>query len=393
MGLDDDDADDVGGFARPLPPDDRLWRHPSELAALGSRQPTPPAQGRAASWPIAAVAGLVGAALCGGVLAVTGHLDSDERRVVQKVALTPVVSSPLVSDDHSVAVLADQLRGVVATVVVRDGSGSRAASAVVFRGDGLLLTSARSLEGAQSIQVVLADGRRFDSTVVGADLPTDVAVLAIDASDLAVAVLGSPDGVAVGTPVVALAGSERAEEAPVVATGVISALERRLDVAGATLHGLLQTDAPIGIRWSGGPLVDASGAVIGLTTGLAGEGAGFGFATPIDVVRRAADQLLAAGRVTHAWLGIDGTDLSAADAESMGVPGGALVRRVVAGSPAERGGIRAGDVITAVGDHPVSSSSGLVVAMRRQTPGQEVTVAFWREGTRHEARVTCDAQP
>lgn len=394
MPLDDDDDADVGGFARPLPPDDRLWRHPSELAAF---RPVPVPQGGPGTpraWPIAAVAGLVGAALCGGVLAVTGQLGGGGgQRVLQKVALTPVVSSPLVTDDHSVAVLADQLRPVVATVLITSGDGSTSATAVVFRDDGVLLTSAHALEGAERVRVVLDDGRRYDATVVGADLPTDVAVVTIDAQGLAVAVLGRSTELAVGAPIVALGSPSGSDGAPSVATGVVSALERRLDVAGTSLHGLVQTDAPVGLRWSGGPLVDARGAVVGLTTGLAGEGAGFGFATPIDVVRRAAEQLLTAGRVAHAWLGIEGADLSDAEAEAMGLPGGAVVRRVASGGPAAAGGLQPGDVITEIDGHAVSSSSGLVVAMRHQSPGQDVTVAYWRDGTRREARVTCDDQP
>jgi serine protease Do len=313
--------------------------------------------------------------------------------VLQKVALTPVVSSPMVTDDHSVAVLADQLRPVVATVLVTLEDGSTSATAVVFRDDGVLLTSAHALVGAERVRVVLDDGRRYEGTVLGTDLPTDVAVIAIDAKGLPVAVLGHSADLAVGVPVVALGGPSEVDGAPPVATGVISALERRLDVAGTSLHGLVQTDAPVGLRWSGGPLVDASGAVIGLTTGLAGEGAGFGFATPIDVVRRAAEQLLTAGRVAHAWLGIEGADLSAAKAEAMGLPGGAVVQRVVTGSPAASGGLQPGDVITDIDGRSVSSSSGLVVAMRHQSPGQDVTVGYWRDGTRRETRVTCDDQP
>lgn len=392
MPLDDDDADDVSGFARPLPPDDRLWRHPSELGAVPPVPSTAPGPPRA--WPIAVVAGLVGAVLCGGVLAITGQLGrADGQRVLQKVSLTPVVSSPMVTDDHSVAVLTEQLRPVVATVQVTLEGGSTTASAVVFRDDGVLLTSAHALVGAQRVRVLLDDGRRYDGMVIGADLPTDVAVIAIDAEGLPVAVLGHSADLAVGVPVVALGGPSLADGAPSVATGVVSALERRLDVAGTSLHGLLQTDAPVGLRWSGGPLVDASGAVVGLTIGLAGEGAGFGFATPIDVVRRAADQLLTAGRVAHAWLGIEGADLADAEAEATGLPGGAVVRRVVTGSPAASGGLQPGDVITEIGGRSVSSSSGLVVAMRLQSPGQDVTVRYWRDGAWREVRVTCDAQP
>jgi S1-C subfamily serine protease len=180
---------------------------------------------------------------------------------------------------------------------------------------------------------------------------------------------------------------------PSVTTGVVSAVDHRLDAEGESLHGLIQTDAPIEPAWSGGPLVDANGAVIGITTDLAGAEAGFGFATPIDLVRRVAAELIASGKVAHGWLGIECTDLLMADARRMGVPGGATVRQVRAGSPADRVGVRPDDVITAVGGHTVTSSSGLVLAMRHHRPGDAVVLAYLRDGRPHEVTVTVDQHP
>jgi hypothetical protein len=162
----DDDADDEGpGIGPPLPPDDRLWRHPSELTAWGSgstptTSATPP---RGAVWPIAVVAGLVGAALCGAALAVTGTLSPGSgERVVEKVAVTPIVANPIIepADEDGVAALAERLAPAVVHLVVTSDSGTTPASGVIVRDDGLGFTTAHEVPDATSISVVLADGPR-----------------------------------------------------------------------------------------------------------------------------------------------------------------------------------------------------------------------------------------
>jgi len=394
--MDDDADDDVAGRVPPLPPDDRLWRHPSEVSSWGSGGPvTIPAggnvgtTGRAAGWPIALVGAVAGAAICGGLLAVTGHLSAaDPQLVVEKVAVTPVVSSPMVRGASGVDALVEVVGPAVARFVVTTDAGTANASGVVVRDDGLLFASAHDVAGATTIVVLLADGRRFEGHLVGVDLSTDVAVVSIDADHLTVAVLGTSANLEPGTPTMAMGAPDDASGRPSVATGVVSALDRRLDAAGESMHGMIQTDAPIESGWSGGPLVDASGAVIGITTGLAGDGSAFGFATPIDLVRQVAEELTASGTTTHAWLGIEGVDLSQEQEREIGVTGGVLVRGVAGGSPAGEGGLAPGDVVTEIGDRKVSSSSALVVAMRGLEPGEAVTVTYWRDGDRRQATVT-----
>lgn len=393
MPLDDDADDDVGGLGGPLHPDDRLWRHPSELgASLPAVAPASPG-GRSASWPVALVAGLVGAALCGGALAATGSLTTEARqRTVEKVAVTPVVSSPLVNGERGVAAVVEHTSPSIARLSVRTSAGTGRATALVWRDDGMLLTSAHEVAGATEITVVLHDGRRLVGALLGADLPTDVAIVAVDARDLAVAVLGSSANLAMGSPTVAVGSPARPGD-PGLNTGVVSALERRLDVAGTSLHGLIQTDSPIETSWSGGPLLDSTGAVVGISTDMAGTSTMFGYAIPIDLVRRVADQLLSSGKVTHGWIGIQGSDLSDDDADAMDLAGGALIRGVTSDSPAARSGLSPDDVITSVGDHDVMSSSGLVVAVRNHQPGDVVVVRFWRDGRRHQATVIIDEHP
>jgi len=172
-----------------------------------------------------------------------------------------------------------------------------------------------------------------------------------------------------------------------VTVGVVSALHRRLDTrSGPPLLDMIQTDAPISPGSSGGALLDANGAVIGLTTAVATtDGAqGLGFATPIDVARSSADQLIAGGKVEHVWLGIEGTDVDPTTAKNMSIDGGALVGKVVQGSPADKSGLQARDVIVAVDGQAVKTMGALVVALRGRTPGSSISLDVRRgNDTKH----------
>ena len=397
MPLDDDADDDVGSFDPPLPPDDRLWRHPSEMATFGrpgaAPARAPGSEPRTPVWPVATAAGLVGAALATAVMVVTGGLSTNvvEHSVVEKVAVTPMVSSPMVRGERGVVAVAQRLAPAVARLVLTGPAGTATGSAVIFRDDGLLLTSAHLLDGATSIDAILDDGRHFEGRLVGVDRPTDVAVVEIDADRLSVAVLGSSANLEVGSPTVAIGCATAEGRAPSVSTGVISAIDRRLDDAGSgeSLHGLIQTDAPIEAGGAGGALVDANGAVIGIIAPLgSGRADGFGFATPIDLARRVAEQIVTSGHVIHGWLGIEGDDLPAELAQAMAIAGGARIRGVQRDSPAARAGLSLDDVITEIDDAAIDSASGLVVTMRDHQPGDEVTVGYWRDGGHHEAAVT-----
>ncbi len=292
--------------------------------------------------------------------------------MVEKVAVTPVVSSPMLRGERGVVAVAERLSPAIVRLDVDGANGPATGSGVLYRDDGLLLTSAHVVAGTDAIDVVLTDGRTFDGHLVGSDPLTDVALVRIDGDHLPVAVLGTAEGLEVGAPTIAIGSPLGFEGGPSVTTGVISAVQRRIEAAGGdALHGMIQTDAPIAPGSSGGALVDASGAVIGITTAVASEPGGrFGFATPIDLARRVADQLLATGRMVHGWLGVEGTDLTSEQASAMNVPGGAVVRTVAAGSPAALAGLAAGDVITEVDGHEVRSISGCRGAAPPPRPGR-----------------------
>jgi S1-C subfamily serine protease len=159
---------------------------------------------------------------------------------------------------------------------------------------------------------------------------------------------------------------------------------------------MIQTAAPLAPGSTGGALVDRTGGVIGITTALAVTDTvsdGIGFATPIDIARDTAEQLITTGRAIHVWIGVEGEDVDAATASKLSVKGGALVRTVRAKSPAAASGLEPQDVIVAVEGHSVTSMSDLVVALRAHRPGQNVTIGYLRDGQPGSAKVTLAERP
>lgn len=398
---DDAGDEDQGAGGPPLPPDDRLWRHPSELGLDGRASMAATGVGqvprRPALWMVAVVASLAGATLSTGVIAATRSLDRRvvERAVVEKVALSPVVSSPTMPGEPGVAAVTERLVPAVVRIETMRPEGAASGSGVIYRDDGLVLASAHVLNNATTIYIDLADGRRIPGALVGLDSLTGIALIDIDGDGFPVAVLGSAQTLKIGAPAVAIGSPPRSDEAPAVTTGVISALDRRVVGPEAKqLHGMIQIDAPTDAGSAGGALVDAQGAVIGILSAVA-EGAGdrYGYATPIDLVRRVAEQLLTEGKVTHCWLGVEGHDLSAEEADQLRLVAGAVVERVAAGSPAEEAGLTATDVITEIDGVAIRSISHLVLQLRTHSPGDRVVVGFWRGGRHVETAVTLVARP
>ena len=379
--------DDGPWYGAPLPPDDRLWRHPTELALGGFR---PPAARRGPLWPAALVSGLVGSVLTCGLLAAAGVLGGDTTTVVRERELVPrAAPAVLRGGAEGVERIAADARAAIPRIEV-DGAGSGSGSGVLFRDDGYVLTNAHVVEGADRITVVLDDGSEWEGEVVGADEETDVAVVRIEGDEpFPTAVLGSAADLRVGQAAIAIGSPLGLEGSPSVTTGVVSALGRRVETQdGAPLYDMIQTDAAIAPGSSGGALLDGDGAVIGITTAIAVSevGAeGLGFATPIDIARSVAEEIIETGRAVHVWLGIQGSDL--------GGQRGALVEKVLSESPASAAGLAARDVIVSVGGEPVSSMSTLVIALRDRDPGEVVDVVYERDGERVTVPVTLTERP
>lgn len=347
---------------------------------------------------MALISGLVGSVLTFGLVAATGALDDrGDRTGVVRELITPVVPTGDTSAPERVVQIAEEVSPAITRIEVsgdRPGSGS----GVIFRDDGYLLTNAHVVEGAQNIDVVLSDGSEHDGELVGADALTDVAVVKIGRdAPFPVATLGSAASLRVGQAAVAIGSPLGLIGGSSVTTGVVSALGRRVPAPeGPPLLDMIQTDAAIAPGSSGGALVDGAGAVIGITTAIALSEAGaegLGFATPIDIARSVADDIIATGRAVHVWLGIEGRDLDAASAAQAGVVGGAVVVGIVDDGPAQGAGLRTDDVIVAVGEREVPSMSALVIALREQAPGDRVDLAVLRSGQRELLSVELGIRP
>jgi serine protease Do len=378
-------------------PDDRLWRHPSEL---GAASPVPTA---AVAMPtrtkapnalaVAGLAGVIGALATAGLIAAVGGFSTREVpvRSVERVAAAGTAVATRLGNVDAVVNVAQQLRPSIVEVTGEAGGEKVAGSGVVFRDDGHILTNSHVVEDATNVRVTSSDGRSLAAKVVGTDRDTDIAVLKVDAK-MPAATLGTVQGLQVGQQAIAIGSPLGLAGGPSVTVGVVSALGRPFNSAsGPLLVDMIQTDAPISPGSSGGALVDANGYVIGITTGIAVSEAGaegLGFATPIDIARDVAEQLMTTGRVVHIWLGVRGEDLDAAMAKTMGVSGGAVVREVVAGSPAQLAGIKARDVITTVNGKKVNGIADVVMSVRSRKAGEVVKVTVFRGTKPHSFSVT-----
>lgn len=253
-------------------------------------------------------------------------------------------------------------------------------SGFIISADGLILTSAHVVRDAKQATVRLGDRREYRAQVLGVDAVSDVAVLRIQATNLPVVRLGDAQQVQVGDPVLAM-GTPLGFE-PAVTQGMVSA--RGLSLPGDTATPFIQTDATVQPGSSGGPLLDGSGAVVGINAQIplqSGAYQGLSFAVPIQVALKVRDQVVASGRVSHAWLGTRVQDLTPALAQTRGLdlPDGALVASVVPGSAAAKAGFKAGDVVTHVHGQAVIRSGDLVSRISLASPGDVVLFKVWRD--------------
>jgi S1-C subfamily serine protease len=381
--------DDAGFYRSPLPPDDRLWRHPSEVGPAVS-----PIASRRSLWMVAGLSALGASLLSTGlvVAATTLLAGGGDPPVERQMVARPATGVP---EEDEVVRIAERVRPAIAQVKV---DRSRAGSGVVFRSDGHLLTNAHVVAGADRVTVAMGTGKELSARVVGADPHTDIAVVKVDGDGFPVVTMGTAAHLSVGQKAIAVGSPLGLAGGPSVSVGVVSALHRNVrDRSGTqTMYDMVQTDAAIAPGSSGGALLDGDGSVIGITTAMAvGESGseGVGFAVPIDLARSVADQLITSGRVVNVWIGIQGQEVDSATATQLRIGGGAMVAEVKAGSPAERGGVAARDVIVGVDGRPISSMEELVMALRVQKPGSTVSLAVVRGGRPHTVRVTLAERP
>jgi len=265
-----------------------------------------------------------------------------------------------------------------------DGSGGQAqtglGSGVIASSEGYLLTNNHVIEGADEVEVQLADGRQGRARIVGADPETDIAVLKIDLDRLPSIAFGDAPSLQVGDVVLAIGNPFNV--GLTVTAGIVSALGRN-QLGLSTFENFIQTDAAINPGNSGGALVDASGNLVGINTAIfsrTGGSLGIGFAIPVDTARQVMESLIADGQVVRGWIGVEPRDLTPEIADSFGLPvkEGVLITGVLAEGPAAKGGVKPGDVVVRIAGKRVTSTMQLMSAVAALKPQSEAEFGIQR---------------
>lgn len=254
-------------------------------------------------------------------------------------------------------------------------------SGFIVSSDGYILTNAHVVDHADEVRVRLTDRREFKAKVVGSDRPSDVALLKIDAKDLPTVQFGDSRSTKVGEWVVAIGSPYGFENS--ASAGIVSAKARSLP--DSSYVPFIQTDVAVNPGNSGGPLFNLAGQVIGINSQIYSQTGGYqglSFAIPIEVALNVKDQLLKHGHVTRGHLGVTVQEVNATLASSFGLdrPRGALVASVDPGSPAEKGGLKVGDIILKFNGNPIERSSDLPLLVANTPPGHRASVEVWRKG-------------
>jgi serine protease Do len=275
-------------------------------------------------------------------------------------------------------------------------------SGVIVSSQGYIVTNNHVIAKASDIQVMLSDKRTFKAKVIGADKPTDLAVIKIDASNLPVASWGDSQDLNVGDIVMAF-GNPFGQNFSVT-RGAVSALGRSGIEGPGSLENFIQTDAAINPGNSGGPLVNVRGQVVGINTailsgnsGPGGEGSflGIGFAIPSNTVKHVMEDLIKTGKVSRGYLGVYVGNLTPGLAKEFDVPdtSGALVQNVESSGPAAKAGVKNGDVIRKYNGQTVSDNGGLTAMVTQTDPGTTVTLSILRDGKPMDIKVTLGERP
>ncbi|MGH9648162.1 MAG: Do family serine endopeptidase, partial [Bryobacteraceae bacterium] len=265
-------------------------------------------------------------------------------------------------------------------------------SGVIVSPEGYILTNNHVVDGATSVEVVLPDRREFKARVIGKDDKTDIAVVKIDAGNLPAITIGNSDTVQVGD--YALAVGNPFGVGQTVTLGIVSATHRGLGNEIEAYEDFIQTDAAINPGNSGGAMVNDRGELIGINTAIIAHGSegnqGIGFAVPVNLARNIMDQIMKNGKVTRARLGILPQDVTPTIARQFGVKDseGALVGEVEANSPAQKAGLKTGDIILDVNGHSVYDANQLRNMISSMQPDSNVTLKIWRNGAQQTLPVT-----
>lgn len=410
---------------------------PSTTLPSAAQQPSPPqrsSRSRGRRFTDLLAAGILGAALASGgtYAAITLGDRIDESRDGSSVTSqeaqsgqdnapaaganaqdsgseTGQASTVTLTGEHDWSSIAAAVSPAVVSIAVAGQLGSGSGSGVIWDSEGHIVTNAHVVEGAREVQVTLNDGRSYSARVIGADPSSDLAVLALDTVPESVQpiTVGDDSALSVGDPVMAVGNPLGLSGT--VTTGIVSALDRPVTTQASSQSGsaaaqvvtnAIQTSAAINPGNSGGALVNGAGELVGINSSIATLSSGFGgqsgsigigFAIPAVKVSLIAEQLIETGTAQHAFLGVGLGDGSAHyDGATLT---GALVRTVEPGSPAEQAGIQVGDLILAIDDEQVPSSTALVGQVRERGAGQSATLELVREGALQQVDVELAIRP
>ena len=269
-------------------------------------------------------------------------------------------------------------------------------SGVIVSPDGYVLTNNHVVEDVDEIEVALHDGRKVSARIVGTDPESDLAVLRLKTDGRLPAItFASPESLRVGDVVLAIGNPFGVGQT--VTSGIVSALGRS-HLGINTFENFIQTDAAINPGNSGGALVDSNGNLVGINTAIfsrSGGNQGIGFAIPVSLGKAVMEQIIKSGTVTRGWIGVEVQEITAELAESFGLKTaeGALISGVMRGSPADRAGIRPGDVLLAVGGRQVKDPKDMLEAIAALPPGAASKFALRRDGKEVEVAATVGRRP
>ena len=412
MPFDPEPDDDASGYGTPLPPEDRLWRHPSELGPHGpggsrrsmepmeigwpplplselpAGEPTASSHRRGAMATVVVVSCLAGAVVALGVTMATRPRTIIERPVAQLTTPAPratVAFGPAVQVED----VATELGPSMARLDVRRSGTWVTGAGVIVDDKGTVLTTSDLLAAGGQIIVTFDDGRARSASVVGVDALTGLAAVRTTATGRRAVPFASARA-QVGQSVVLVGGpttSAIRTSRSTVSTAVIRASGRRVVEPSGVLHDMFEIDRDVLPDSAGGVLADREGNVLGIAVSD-GHGDGVGYVVPGDVAQQVVRSLTIDGRVHRSLLGVQAVDLEPLAAESLGLAGGARLTEVSEGGPAAAGGLQVGDVIVSIDGRAVGSASDVVVALRELPPGHTTPIVAWRGDHRLQLSAT-----
>ena len=385
----------------------------------GNTPPKPKGMKRVSAIALPAVVGAVTAL---AVLAGTGQLGGGDTTIIRETAsgVTTSVSSArdaateaesaVPSKGLSVAEVVKRKSPAVVSISNETTQGGSLGSGFLIDAAGHIITNAHVVDSASKTTVTFEDGTEAEGTILGVDTSTDVAVVKIDKVPTGVSPLplGNSGGLTVGQEVVAIGNPYG--YAGTATTGIVSALERVIESpSGFTIQNAIQTDAAINQGNSGGPLFDRDGRVIGINSQIAsknGGNVGIGFAVPIDTVRPIVASIIASGKAQHAWIGIQGRELTPGLAEKLGLVGkrGVIVASLDDRGPANDAGMKAadsadaavpkgGDLIVAINGTPIADMADVSKAVASRKVGDQITLTVLRDGKSETLTLTLKDRP